>query len=121
MSNEQYFIKTQPDPQIPRGTFKVTNSGLAGAIVPGVSAYAISKLAAQRFVEYLHIGMCSLSGGVAREIILLLTILISSHLETRSFLCFFRNADSLLTHSSTSQSIPPSAHSLYYRASYKHP
>ncbi|KAK5058537.1 hypothetical protein LTR84_010800 [Exophiala bonariae] len=50
-----YFIKTQPDPESPRGTFMVTNSGLAGVIVPRVSAYAVSKLGAQRVVEYLHL------------------------------------------------------------------
>ncbi|KAJ5198268.1 short chain dehydrogenase-like protein [Penicillium cinerascens] len=48
-----HFIKTQPNPEQPVGTFIATNSGLAGLVAPGLSAYAISKLASQRLVEFL--------------------------------------------------------------------
>lgn len=39
------------------GTFIATNSGLAGLVVPGMSAYSISKLASQRLVEFLDTGL----------------------------------------------------------------
>ncbi|KAK4942964.1 hypothetical protein LTR10_017348 [Elasticomyces elasticus] len=49
-----HFIKSQSDPKNPVGTFITVNSGLGGIMAPGMSAYSISKLAGQRFVEYLH-------------------------------------------------------------------
>lgn len=51
-----HFIKTQPNPKEPVGTFITTNSGLAGLVIPGLSAYSISKLAGQRLVEFLDTG-----------------------------------------------------------------
>ncbi|KAH7080703.1 hypothetical protein FB567DRAFT_531522 [Paraphoma chrysanthemicola] len=49
------FIRSQPDPSSPAGTFINTNSGLAALIAPGVSGYSIAKMAAQRYVEYLDV------------------------------------------------------------------
>jgi NAD(P)-dependent dehydrogenase (short-subunit alcohol dehydrogenase family) len=47
------FIRSQPDPKEPLGTFISTNSGLAAIIEPGMSGYSTAKLAAQRYIEYL--------------------------------------------------------------------
>lgn len=50
------WINTQPDPKNPVGTVIGVNSGLAGKIVPGNSAYSTSKLAAHRYMEFLDAG-----------------------------------------------------------------
>lgn len=55
-SMAHHFIKTQDNPQQPVGTFITTNSGLGGLVVPGMSGYGTSKLAAQRLVEFLDAG-----------------------------------------------------------------
>ncbi|KAK5462678.1 hypothetical protein LTS15_002390 [Exophiala xenobiotica] len=52
-----HFIKSQPNPKEPRGTFIETNSIIAGMIAPGFSAYSVSKLAGQRLIEYLDTGL----------------------------------------------------------------
>ncbi|KAK5194053.1 hypothetical protein LTR47_005356 [Exophiala xenobiotica] len=48
-----HFIKSQPNPKEPKGTFIETNSIIAGMIAPGFSAYSVSKLGGQRLIEYL--------------------------------------------------------------------
>jgi short-subunit dehydrogenase involved in D-alanine esterification of teichoic acids len=53
------WIKSQPDPNKPVGTIIDVNSGLAGMIVPGNSAYSISKLATHRYMEFIDVGMLS--------------------------------------------------------------
>lgn len=50
------FIKSQPDPDEPTGTFVSVSTNLVGQLFPGVSAYSTSKLAVQRYIEYLNIG-----------------------------------------------------------------
>lgn len=50
------FIRNQPDPKKPMGTIINTNSGLAGIISPGVSAYSTAKIAAHRYMEYVGAG-----------------------------------------------------------------
>jgi NAD(P)-dependent dehydrogenase (short-subunit alcohol dehydrogenase family) len=50
------WIKSQPDPKNPVGTVIDVNSGLAGMIVPGNSAYSISKLATHRYMEFVDTG-----------------------------------------------------------------
>ncbi|KAH7304843.1 hypothetical protein BKA65DRAFT_204865 [Rhexocercosporidium sp. MPI-PUGE-AT-0058] len=47
------FISSQPTPEDPVGTIIYITSVMAGQIVPNFAAYAISKLAGQRFMEYL--------------------------------------------------------------------
>jgi NAD(P)-dependent dehydrogenase (short-subunit alcohol dehydrogenase family) len=58
------WIKSQPDPNKPVGTFINVNSGLAGYLMPGNSAYASSKLAVHRYMEFLDLGksfgLCSI-------------------------------------------------------------
>ncbi|KAF2111785.1 short chain dehydrogenase-like protein [Lophiotrema nucula] len=49
------FIKSQPNPNEPVGTFVSVNSAMAGMILPGYSTYSISKLAGQRYTEYLQV------------------------------------------------------------------
>jgi NADP-dependent 3-hydroxy acid dehydrogenase YdfG len=51
-----HFIKSQPNPEAPKGTFINVNSGLAGAVEKLHSAYSIAKLGAQRLTEYLDAG-----------------------------------------------------------------
>ena len=50
------WIKSQPDPKKPVGTFINVNSGLAGYLMPGNSAYGSSKLAIHRYMEFLDLG-----------------------------------------------------------------
>lgn len=50
------FIRSQEDPKSPKGTIINTNSGLAGMLHPSNSAYSISKMAANRYMEYVHLG-----------------------------------------------------------------
>jgi NAD(P)-dependent dehydrogenase (short-subunit alcohol dehydrogenase family) len=50
------FIKSQPDPEKPVGTFVSVSTGLVAFLFPGTSAYATSKVAAQRYIEQLNIG-----------------------------------------------------------------
>lgn len=50
------YIRTQPDPKKPEGMLINMNSGLAGKIVPGNSAYLISKMASHRYMEFLEVG-----------------------------------------------------------------
>lgn len=50
------WIRSQPDSKNPVGTLIDINSGLAGKIVPGNSAYSISKLATHRYMEFLEAG-----------------------------------------------------------------
>jgi NAD(P)-dependent dehydrogenase (short-subunit alcohol dehydrogenase family) len=50
------WIRSQPDPKNPVGTLIDVNSGLAGKIVPGNSAYSISKLATHRYMEFVEAG-----------------------------------------------------------------
>ncbi|KAK5172271.1 uncharacterized protein LTR77_003909 [Saxophila tyrrhenica] len=47
------WINSQPDPSKPVGTIINVNTGLAGFIAPGMSAYSTSKLAAHRYMEYV--------------------------------------------------------------------
>jgi len=47
------WIRSQPDPKNPVGTVIHVNSGLAGMVVPGNSAYATSKLACHRYMEFV--------------------------------------------------------------------
>ncbi|KAL5314234.1 hypothetical protein ACEPPN_018659 [Leptodophora sp. 'Broadleaf-Isolate-01'] len=49
----RYFIASQPTPEDPVGTIIYISSVLSGQLVPNFAAYAISKLAGQRFMEYL--------------------------------------------------------------------
>ncbi|KAF2267978.1 NAD(P)-binding protein [Lojkania enalia] len=49
------FITSQPKPSEPIGTIISVNSMMSGLLYPGVSAYSISKLANQRYIEYLHL------------------------------------------------------------------
>ncbi|KAJ4366801.1 hypothetical protein N0V83_007326 [Neocucurbitaria cava] len=48
------WIRSQPDPKNPVGTVINVNSGLAGMVVPGNSAYSASKLAAHRYMEFVE-------------------------------------------------------------------
>ncbi len=50
------WIKSQPDPTKPVGTVININSGIAGLIMPGVSAYSTSKSAVHRYMEYVAAG-----------------------------------------------------------------
>ena len=50
------WIKSQYDPKKPVGTFINVNSGLAGFLMPGNSAYGSSKLAVHRYMEFLDLG-----------------------------------------------------------------
>ena len=50
------WIKSQPDPKKPVGTFINVNSGLAGYLMPGNSAYGSSKIAVHRYMEFLDLG-----------------------------------------------------------------
>jgi NAD(P)-dependent dehydrogenase (short-subunit alcohol dehydrogenase family) len=54
------YIKSQETPDKPVGTFISVNTNISGIFFPGVSAYSTSKLAVQRYVEYLDIGMLDL-------------------------------------------------------------
>ncbi|KAF2657955.1 NAD(P)-binding protein [Lophiostoma macrostomum CBS 122681] len=47
------WIRSQENPDDPVGTFLATNTDASGLVTPGLSAYAISKLAAQRYIESL--------------------------------------------------------------------
>ncbi|KAK0114987.1 hypothetical protein ONS96_013461 [Cadophora gregata f. sp. sojae] len=49
----RFFINSQPTPTDPVGTIIYITSTMAGLMVPNFAAYAISKLAGQRFTEYL--------------------------------------------------------------------
>ncbi|KAF2464762.1 short chain dehydrogenase-like protein [Lindgomyces ingoldianus] len=49
------FIRSQPNPSEPVGSLISVNSGLAGMLEPLVSAYSTSKLAVQRYMEYLNL------------------------------------------------------------------
>ncbi|KAK5211634.1 hypothetical protein LTR41_003095 [Exophiala xenobiotica] len=60
-----HFIKSQPNPKEPKGTFIETNSIIAGMIAPGFSAYSVSKLGGQRLIEYLDTGMFEQSAAVS--------------------------------------------------------
>jgi len=48
-----HYIKSQPDSKSPRGTIIQVSSGLAGITQVSGSAYSISKLAGQRFTEFI--------------------------------------------------------------------
>lgn len=50
------FVQSQDDPKRPTGTIININSGLAGVVKEGLSAYSISKLAAHRHMEYVGKG-----------------------------------------------------------------
>lgn len=50
------WIRSQPDPKNPVGTVINVNSGMAGKIVPGNSAYSTSKLASHRYMEFVEAG-----------------------------------------------------------------
>lgn len=54
------FIKSQDNPDKPVGTFISVNTNISGIFFPGVSAYSTSKLAVQRYIEYLDVGMLDL-------------------------------------------------------------
>ena len=54
------WINSQPEPG-PVGTFINVNSGLAGYLMPGNSAYGSSKIAVHRYMEFLDLGELSLS------------------------------------------------------------
>lgn len=48
-----HYVNSQADPSNPTGTIITVNSGLAGLIDTGISAYSIGKLAGQRLNEYV--------------------------------------------------------------------
>ncbi|KAK5056138.1 hypothetical protein LTR84_012691 [Exophiala bonariae] len=48
-----HWIRSQPNPKEPEGTLINIASGLAGFAIPGDSAYGLSKLAGQRYIEYI--------------------------------------------------------------------
>jgi short-subunit dehydrogenase involved in D-alanine esterification of teichoic acids len=50
------FIRSQPDPKNPVGTVINVNSGLAGIVNDGTSAYSTAKLAAHRYMEFVASG-----------------------------------------------------------------
>jgi hypothetical protein len=50
------WVKSQPDPKKPTGTIITINTGLSCMTVSGTSAYTISKLAAQRYMEFVATG-----------------------------------------------------------------
>jgi NAD(P)-dependent dehydrogenase (short-subunit alcohol dehydrogenase family) len=50
------WINSQSEPAKPTGTFINVNSGLAGFLMPGNSAYGSSKLAVHRYMEFLDLG-----------------------------------------------------------------
>ena len=54
------WINSQSEPG-PVGTFINVNSGLAGYLMPGNSAYGSSKIAVHRYMEFLDLGELSLS------------------------------------------------------------
>jgi len=54
------WINSQSEPGKPVGTFINVNSGLAGYLMPGNSAYGSSKLAVHRYMEFLDLGEFSL-------------------------------------------------------------
>lgn len=54
------LVKSQESPDKPVGTFISVNTNLSGKLFPGVSAYSTSKLAVQRYIEYLDIGIVHL-------------------------------------------------------------
>ncbi|ORX98767.1 hypothetical protein BCR34DRAFT_576965 [Clohesyomyces aquaticus] len=49
------FIRSQTNPNEPGGTFIAVGSGMAGLNAPTHSSYSISKLAGQRYLEYLDL------------------------------------------------------------------
>ncbi|KAK5268226.1 hypothetical protein LTR99_003160 [Exophiala xenobiotica] len=49
------YINSQPDPKKPTGTVINVNTGLAGVTVPGNSAYGTAKLAAHKYMEFIHL------------------------------------------------------------------
>lgn len=55
------WINSQTEPEKPVGTLINVNSGLAGYLMPGNSAYGSSKLAVHRYMEFLDLGEFSLS------------------------------------------------------------
>ena len=55
------WINSQSEPGKPAGTFINVNSGLAGFLMPGNSAYGSSKLAAHRYMEFLELGELDVS------------------------------------------------------------
>ncbi|PVH78707.1 NAD(P)-binding protein [Cadophora sp. DSE1049] len=66
----KHFISSQPTPADPVGTIIYISSIIAGQITPNFAAYAISKLAGQRFTEYLdaeypRLRAFTLSPGIA--------------------------------------------------------
>lgn len=50
------WINSQSEPGKPAGTLINVNSGLAGYLMPGNSAYGSSKLAVHRYMEFLDLG-----------------------------------------------------------------
>jgi NAD(P)-dependent dehydrogenase (short-subunit alcohol dehydrogenase family) len=53
------WIKSQPEPTKPVGTIINVNSGLAGYLMSGNSAYGSSKIAVHRYMEFLDLGELS--------------------------------------------------------------
>lgn len=51
------WIKSQSNPDEPVGTLVSVSTALAGQVMPGYSAYSTSKMAVQRYIESLEIGM----------------------------------------------------------------
>lgn len=50
------WINSQPEPGKPVGTLINVNTGLAGYLMPGTSAYGSSKMAVHRYMELLDTG-----------------------------------------------------------------
>ena len=61
------WINSQPESAKPAGTFINVNSGLAGYLMPGNSAYGSSKLAVHRYMEFLDLGKLRSSGMAMLE------------------------------------------------------
>lgn len=64
------FIGSQDCSTDPSGTVVHVNSGIAGIVQPGTSGYAVSKLAAQRYIEFVAAGkICSTKGEKADTLV----------------------------------------------------
>jgi NAD(P)-dependent dehydrogenase (short-subunit alcohol dehydrogenase family) len=51
----KYYVSSQPTPKDPVGTIIFMTSGLESMDVPGISSYAIAKLAGHRLIELLDV------------------------------------------------------------------
>ena len=63
-----YWIKSQKDPANPEGTFISVSGGLAAWLFPGVSSLGVSKLAGNRFIEFVQAGTCPCVSSVVKSV-----------------------------------------------------